>query len=180
MSTRNYSQNNCAFNASVASSIYSSSNCGSIGNYIPNSGMTVYNVNIHYSNGNVTHPINDAVLYASPTIFFTSISAITTYFNIKKLHKYDKYRSNAFVGALLGASQTALGSAMAASNGNDMLSIGTGAINIASGLTVLTTSIIRLATKNPPKENKITFRFWYLPPLAQNNGAMGLCLSKRF
>lgn len=121
---------------------------------------------------------NDNSLYWSATGAFSIVSGATTYFNIKKLHSYDKYRSNAIFGGLWGCAQTALGIAyIRAPHPNQYIPA---SINIGFGLTTLTTSIIRLATKNPPKEGKVTFNLMYLPPINHNNAVVRLHFSKTF
>jgi len=120
----------------------------------------------------------ESALYWTGTIAFSAINATTTYFNIKKLHKYDKYRSNAIFGALSGAGQTALGFAFL--NGEFENAAIPSGINIGIGLTTFVTSVIRLATKNPPKENDVTFNFIYLPTNKDHSSVVGLLFKKQF
>jgi hypothetical protein len=130
------------------------------------------------SSGNIYNSDNDGSLYWTGTIAFSAINLTTTYFNIKKMHKQDKYKSNAIFGALSGAAQTALG----ISNINEKFNnayIPT-SINIGVGLTTLVTSIVRLATKNPPKENNISLNFIYLPDKKDNSSIVGLSFKKQF
>ena len=109
---------------------------------------------------------------------FSVVNLTTTYFNIKKIHKNDKYRSNAIFGALSGAAQTALGLAnINAEYDNSHIST---SINIGVGLTTLVTSVVRLATKNPPKEKNISLNFIYLPDIKDNSSLVGFSLRKQF
>lgn len=127
---------------------------------------------------NVLSESGESALYWTGTIAFSAINVTTTYFNIKKLHKYDKYRSNAIFGALSGAAQTALGFAFLNAEFKNA-SIPSG-INIGIGLTTFVTSVIRLATKNPPKENDVTFNFIYLPSNKDHSSVVGLVFKKQF
>ncbi len=133
--------------------------------------------------GQVTLPSNvysddDGSLYWAGTIAFSAINVTTTYFNIKKLHKHDKYRSNAIFGAISGCAQTALGFANVNAKYNNAY-IPT-SINIGVGLTTLVTSVVRLATKNPPKENNVSLNFIYLPDYQDNSSIVGLTFKKQF
>ncbi len=120
----------------------------------------------------------DGSLYWGTTIIFSAINGTTTYFNIKKLHKYDKYRSNAIFGAITGGIQTALGFAnIQATYRNAYIPT---SVNIGIGLTTLVSSVVRLATKNPPKENNVAVNFLYLPCYDNNNSVVGLTLTKHF
>lgn len=120
---------------------------------------------------------NDGSLYWMGTIGFSAINSTTTYFNIRKLHKYDKYRSNAIFGVISGAAQTSLGfSNFSAKNKNAFIPT---SINVGIGLTTLLTSIVRLATKNPPKENSIKMSFMYIPSHDEHNSIVGLTLRKQ-
>ena len=121
---------------------------------------------------------NDGSLYWASTIAFSTINITTTYFNIKKMYKHDKYRSNAIFGLLSGAAQTAIGFANINAKYNNA-NIPT-SINIGVGLTTLVTSIVRLATKNPPKENNISLNFIYLPEKKDNSSIVGLSFKKQF
>jgi len=122
--------------------------------------------------------IEEGSFYWGFTMAFTAINGTTTYFNIKKLHKYDKYRSNAIFGAISGCAQTAMGFAnMNAKYKNAFIPT---SINIGVGLTTLVTSIVRLATKNPPKENNISLNFMYLPSSNNNSSIVGLTFKKQF
>ena len=121
---------------------------------------------------------NDASFYQIGTMVFSVVNLTTTYFNIKKIHKNDKYRSNAIFGALSGAAQTALGLAnINAEYDNSHIST---SINIGVGLTTLVTSVVRLATKNPPKEKNISLNFIYLPDIKDNSSLVGFSLRKQF
>lgn len=122
----------------------------------------------------------DGVLYLIPTVFFSTINTTTTYFNIKKLHKYDKYRSNAIFGAISGVLQTGFGLINIHTVYNTAPDYIPTGINIGLGLTTITTSIIRLATKNPPKENKVAFNFYYIPSGNKNNSILGIHIVKPF
>lgn len=123
-------------------------------------------------------------IYSSVSVFFTAINIPTTYFNIKKLHIYDKYRENAVFGALSGVAQTALGVGgiinLSGSKKETMpnYTYFPTVINVGLGLTTTATSIIRLATKNPPKEN-MTFNVIYFPS-PQNTAIVGFHFTKRF
>ena len=121
---------------------------------------------------------NDGSLYWASTIAFSTINITTTYFNIKKTHKHDKYRSNAIFGAISGAAQTAMGFANINAKYNNAY-IPT-SINIGVGLTTLVTSVVRLATKNPPKENNISLNLIYLPEKKDNSSIVGLSFKKQF
>ncbi|MFN8114510.1 MAG: hypothetical protein U0W65_00235 [Bacteroidia bacterium] len=133
--------------------------------------------------GQVTMPSNvysdnDGSLYWTGTIAFSAINLTTTYFNIKKLHKHDKYRSNAIFGAISGCAQTALGFAnLNAKYRNAYIPT---SINIGVGLTTLVTSVVRLATKNPPKENNVSLNFIYLPDNQDKSSIVGLTFIKQF
>jgi hypothetical protein len=128
-------------------------------------------------NGGNYYIDDNGSLYWGATIAFSAINVTTTYFNIKKLHKYDKYRSNAIFGAISGGAQTALGLAnLKAKHNNAFVPT---SINIGVGLTTLVTSIIRLATKNPPKENNISLNFIYIPSKDKNNSLVGLTFKRQ-
>ncbi len=122
----------------------------------------------------------DGAIYLIPTMFFSTINETTTYFNIKKLHKYDKFRSNAIFGAFSGILQTGLGLANIHSIYNYSFEYIPTDINIGLGLTTIATSVIRLATKNPPKESKIAFNFYYLPKADKHNSTVCFHIIKRF
>jgi len=127
---------------------------------------------------NIYSSDNDGSLYWTGTIVFSAINLTTTYFNIKKMHIHDKYRSNAVLGALSGAAQTALGFANLNAKYNNAY-IPT-SINIGIGLTTLVTSVVRLATKNPSKENNVTLNFIYFPNNKDNSSMVGLEFKKQF
>lgn len=127
---------------------------------------------------NVGYEGNDLNIYWGTTIVFSAINMTTTYFNIKKMHKHDKYRSNAIFGALSGAGQTALGFTNIKAKYNNAYI--PKSINIGIGLTTLVTSIVRLATKNPPNENKVTLNLIYLPNNKDNSSIVGLAFKKQF
>ena len=136
-----------------------------------------------YLKGQVTLPSNvysdnDGSLYWSGTIAFSAINVTTTYFNIKKLHKYDKYRSNAIFGAISGCAQTVLG--FTNINKKYRNAYIPTSINIGVGLTTLVTSVVRLATKNPPKENNVTLNLIYIPNYHDNSSIVGLTFKKQF
>ncbi len=120
---------------------------------------------------------NDASYYWIGTIPLTLINSSTTYFNIKKLHKYDKYRSNAVFGVLSGCAQTALGFYSLKLN-NKYVYI-QGGINLSLGLTTIATSILRLSTKNPPKEPNLSLNILYNPN-RPSNLFIGFNLKKQF
>jgi hypothetical protein len=128
--------------------------------------------------GNIYNSDNDGSLYLTGTIAFSAINLTTTYFNMKKMHKHDKYRSNAIFGAISGAAQTAIGFANINTKFRNS-NIPTG-INIGIGLTTLVTSVVRLATKNPPKENNMSLNFIYLPNYQDNPAIVGLTFKKQF
>lgn len=135
------------------------------------------------SKGQTTMPIslygeNGSSMYWTGTIAFSAINLTTTYFNIKKLHKHDKYRTNAIFGAISGAAQTALGISNVNAKYNNAY-IPT-SINIGIGMSTLVTSVIRLATKNPPKENNVSLNFIYLPDYKGNSSIAGLTFKKQF
>lgn len=117
-------------------------------------------------------------LYLGGTILFSAINSTTTYFNIKKLNKYDKYRSNAIFGAISGGAQTALG--IVGFSENNKNAVVPASINIGLGLATLTTSIIRLATKNPPKEKDITWNMIYILGKQNSDSILGLNLKMQF
>ena len=118
---------------------------------------------------------NNSDLYLTGSIVFSAINVTATTFNIVKLHKYDKYRSNAIFGIISGATQTALGFAnINATHKNAFIPA---EINIGVGAITLATSIIRLATKNPPKEDKVAFNFYYLPISESNHPLVGINLA---
>jgi hypothetical protein len=130
-----------------------------------------------FAGGSANVSIGNSSFYWSGTIFLTAINGTTTYFNIKKLHKHDKYRSNAIFGALSGGAQTAFGVINMKAKTNCQ-EFATG-INLGVGLATLVTSVIRLATKNPPKENSLTFNMIYLPSEGANDPILGVCLRKQ-
>ncbi|MHB8261768.1 MAG: hypothetical protein ACYDCN_15290 [Bacteroidia bacterium] len=101
---------------------------------------------------------------------FSAINGTTTYFNIKKLNTPDKYKENAIVGTVSGIVQTAFGFLCTA----DKSLYVQAPINIGFGLTTVVTSIIRLANKRPPKDEKITFNFFYLPPVEHHTATCGI------
>lgn len=117
-------------------------------------------------------------LYWGSTIVFAAINGTTTYFNIKKLHKSDKYRSNAVFGVLSGGLQTTIGLANLKSEYSN--SVAPTFINIGIGVTTVVTSIIRLATKNPAKNNSVSVNLLYVPRLEHNSSIVGLTLTKQF
>jgi len=137
----------------------------------------------------IPSPITDkdyrfsGVVYSGASVFFTAINIPTTYFNIKKLHKHDKYRENAVFGTLSGITQTALGIggiAILSKNELPKYCYIPAVINIGLGLATTATSIIRLATKNPPKENGMTINMFCFPNPSQNAVAVGFNFSKSF
>jgi len=144
--------------------------------------ITVF-INSSFLKGQISVPNNtfsgnDGSLYWTGTIAFSAINLTTTYFNIKKLYKYDKYRSNAIFGAISGSAQTAVGFAnVNAKYKNAFIPT---SINIGVGLTTLVTSIVRLATKNPPKESNISLNLIYLPGHDNNSSIVGLTFKKQF
>jgi len=121
---------------------------------------------------------NNGSLYWAGTMAFSAINLTTTYFNIKKMHKYDKYRSNAIFGAISGAAQTAIGFASINTKYNNAY-IPT-SMNIGIGLTTLVTSVVRLATKNPPKDNSLSINFIYLQNSKDVPSMVGLLFKKQF
>ena len=125
-----------------------------------------------------SYNVDESSLYWTGTIAVSAINLTTTYFNIKKLKKYDKYRSNAIFGALFGCAQTVLGFANINANYNNAY-IPT-SINIGIGLTTLVTSIVRLSTKNPPKQDKLTMQFLYFQDKYKNNPILGLDIKYKF
>jgi hypothetical protein len=120
---------------------------------------------------------DDKSLYYFGTAIFTTVNGTTIYFNIKKLHQYDKYRSNALFGALSGGTQTAIGFIeLKNSHPNTVLS---SALNISSGLTTLITSVLRLATKNSPKNNMVGLHLFYVPSINGSNSLWSFSLRKQ-
>lgn len=104
---------------------------------------------------------DDKSVYCFGTAIFTVFNGTTTYFNIKKLHKYDKYRSNALFGVLSGSTQTALGFVeLKRSNHSTFVPA---ALNVGLGLTTFVSSIIRLAIRNPKQDNSFSLNFFYIP-----------------
>lgn len=124
--------------------------------------------------GNIS---DNGSIYWGGTLFCSAINGTTTYFNIKKLHKYDKYRSNAIFGVLAGGAQTAFGFAFLKSRSNyqELATV----INIGTGLTTVVTSIIRLATKNPPKESSLSFNIMLIPPSSNKESVMAFQFTKQ-
>jgi len=125
---------------------------------------------------NVQSTNDDGSLYWAGTIAFSAVNVTTSYFNIKKLNKEDKYRSNAIFGIISGCAQTALGvSFVNAKYKNAYIPTG---INIGVGLTTVATSILRLAKKNPSKQNSTSFNFMYLPNSSNNTAILGFTFKK--
>lgn len=132
---------------------------------------------VYLSNSN-SYSDDNGTLYWIGTVAFSVINGTTTYFNFKKLHKYDKYRSNAIFGGISGGVQTALGVITLNKNQNNLAV--PSSINVAIGLTTLITSVIRLATKNPAKENRVSMNFIYQPNYNNYNSTIGLVFKKQF
>lgn len=128
--------------------------------------------------GNTSNSDMDAALYWTGTIVFSAINIPTSYFNIKKMHKADKYRSNAVFGAISGLAQTALGFANITSEYSDSF-VPTG-LNLGIGLFTLTTSILRLSAKAPAPENGVSLQFIYIPEGMARVPVTGFSLKKRF
>lgn len=120
---------------------------------------------------------NDVSYYWIGTIPLTLINSSTIYFNVKKLHKNDKYRSNAVFGVISGCAQTALGFYSLKLNNN--FAYIPGSINLSIGLTTIYTSGLRLITKNPPKETKLSLNVLYNPNNPKNL-LIGFNLKKQF
>lgn len=116
-------------------------------------------------------------LYYFGTAVFTTINVATTYFNVKKLHKYDKYRSNALFGALSGSTQTALGLVELKKSNHDTFV--PAAINVGLGLTTFVSSIIRLATKNPKQDNNFSINIFYVPRTSIYNSVTSVSFKKQ-
>ncbi len=127
--------------------------------------------------GNV-YAVDEPSLYWTGTIAMSAINLTTTYFNMKKLRKYDKYRSNAIFGAMAGAAQTVIG--FSNTNIKFRNEYIPRSINIGIGLTTLVTSIVRFATKNPSKENTFTLNFNCLRDKKLNSSLVGLTYKKQF
>lgn len=125
---------------------------------------------------NISSTNDDGTLYWVGTAVFSAGNLTTSYFNIKKLNKEDKYRSNAIFGIISGCAQTALGVAFVNANYKNAY-IPTG-INIGVGLTTVATSILRLAKKNPSKQNSTSFNFMYLPNSSNNTAILGFTFKK--
>ena len=123
--------------------------------------------------GNITDANGD--LYWVGTIVFSAINATNTTFNILKLNKPDKYKSNAIFSILSGALQTTVGLV----GTTDKKLYIPAAVNISVGLTTIVTSIIRLAKKSPPKENKVTFNLFYLPSVDHCTATVGFSVIGR-
>ena len=115
--------------------------------------------------------------YNSSTIVFSAINVTFTTFNVIRIVKPDKHKSNAVFGILFGSVQTMYG--VFNSNSTDKNANIFTSVNIGLGLTTIATSIIRLATKNPPKESKVTFNFFYLPPIDHHTATAGISLVGR-
>lgn len=130
-----------------------------------------------FDTGNNTQTTNDnASLYWVGTAAFTAVNITTSYFNIKKLKKEDKYRSNAIFGVISGCAQTALGVAFVNTKfKNAYIPIG---INIGVGLTTVATSVLRLAKKNPSKLNNTSLNLMYLPNSGNNTAIIGFTFKK--
>lgn len=92
------------------------------------------------------------------------------------MYKHDKYRANAIFGAISGSAQAALGFAHVNAKYRNA-DIPTG-IHIGVGLTTLVTSIVRLVTKNPPKENNVTLNFMYFQDRQSDSSILGRTLKK--
>lgn len=120
---------------------------------------------------------NDVSYYWIGTIPLTLINSSTTYFNVKKLHKNDKYRSNAVFGVISGCAQTALG--LYSINLNNKYAYIPGGMNLSIGLTTFATSILRLSTKNLSKEPNLSLNVLYNPK-RPNNLFIGFNLKKEF
>jgi hypothetical protein len=114
----------------------------------------------------------DGKFYNGITIIFSAINGTTTFFNIKKMNKYDRYRSNAIFGAISGCAQTAFGIVGFHKDKEDILVPAN--INIGLGITTLATSVIRLATKNPPRGNDMGINMFYIPGKMNSESVWGL------
>lgn len=131
-----------------------------------------------YMSGLTIGPDGDG-LYWGPTILFSAINTTTTAFNIYRIknpNKPDKYKSNAIFAIISGSIQTALGIGIV-SEKNKNLYI-PASLNIAIGSSTIVTSILRLARKTP-KETKLTYNFYYSPPINCNKSIIGLSLIRR-
>ena len=118
-------------------------------------------------------PFKSGNEYAEGTVVFSVVDATFTTFNIVRLIKTDKHKSNATFGLVFGTAQTLYG--LFNTNSTEKNAGTFTAVNIGLGLTTLATSIIRLSKKSPPKESKVTFNLFCLPPVDNNSGT--LCFS---
>ena len=130
------------------------------------------------TSGNFSPIGDDGKLYETSTIFFSTVNVTFTTFNIVRLVKTNKHKSNAAFGIIFGTAQTIYGG-LNANSAEKNASLYT-TINIGLGLTTILTSLLRLVKKSPPKENKVVFNFFYLPPIDKNTAAVGLNLKHTF
>ncbi|MCK6650322.1 MAG: hypothetical protein L6Q66_11760 [Bacteroidia bacterium] len=119
---------------------------------------------------------NNSSLYWSGTAAFSAVNITATYLNIRKLNKEDRFRSNAIFGVISGCAQTAFGVAFVNSKfKNSYIPI---SINIGVGLTTVATSVLRLAKKNPSKQNNTSLNLMYLPGNHNSTAFVGFTFKK--
>jgi hypothetical protein len=125
--------------------------------------------------------IDNRTTYLIPTVILSAINVTTTAIEISRLqnpNKPDKYRSNAIFAIISGSLQTALGVANLSANYDNAYI--PASVNIGIGATTIVTSIIRLARKNPPKETKLSYNFFYTPNVDRFASTVGVRLIRRF
>ena len=126
---------------------------------------------------NVTDYDKTSDLFVAVTVVYSAINVTTSTFNILKLNKPDKYKSNAVVGILSGSLQTAIG--LINTTGTYKSAGILTATNVGIGLTTIATSIIRLIKKSPPKESKVTFNLFCLPSADHCTATVGFSVIGR-
>ena len=128
-------------------------------------------------NGNIND--NNGYFTWAGTAIASALNSLTIAGNLRKFNKPDRFKSNAIFWIITGTFQSLIGVGIASDkNGYNNADIPAG-VNICVGLATITTSIIRLASKSPSKENKLSYNFYYLPTPDRNRMIVGLHLSMR-
>jgi hypothetical protein len=115
--------------------------------------------------------------YGSSTVAFSSMNITFTTFNIIRIVKGDRDRSNAAFGFLVGAAQTTYGlfNAKSPDKNADIYTC----INISCGLTTMITSGIRLLKRNSNKSSKTAFNLYCLPGSNHYGAIAGFKVTRR-
>ncbi len=130
-------------------------------------------------NGNLNLNDNNGYIAWTGTAIASALNSLTIAGNLRKLHKPDRFKSNAIFWIITGTFQSLIGVGIASDKkGYNNADIPAG-VNIGVGLATITASIIRLASKSAPKENKLSYNFYYLPTADRNRITVGLHLSLR-